>query len=474
MRFAVVVERMNEEERHFVDKVLEQVKYKKIHTYISDEIHDHIECLRQDYEDVGIPHKEAYHKAIEQMGDAVEVGKQLHKQHKPEIEWSILGLVTSLVILGLVILSSMAKAYLGLDDHYEVYVINKQVMASACGKQILFIVIGILLFCLLYRLDYTKLKKHSHLIYFFGILVLLLTGKFGTSINGCTKYLSVAGQLIDMTAFIFLPLIIGSVGMIMESLEKSNLTKIISVIVFALTFFIIINLGLSNGLQLLILWSSIMTLIILSKWYTKNKKKALALLFGAYGVVIVCGILCFIFFGKEYQKDRLMDLVEQVVNLQPISYQDDRKFDILSQSKLIGDSNMDIVGRLSDDIYRDYIFIYVIGKWGYLAGIGIMGIILSLIIRIWKAGIRLKDHYGRILYFTIASLFTIRIIMNIIECFGLMTIISTYLPFVSYDYSYIMMDIAMIGLLLGIYRRKNLIIVSTSKEVIPCELVKSY
>ena len=468
-------ERTNEEERHFIAKVLEQVKYKKIHTYISDEIQDHIECLRQDYEDAGIPKKEAYHKAIEQMGDAVEVGKRLHKQHKPEIEWSILGLVISLVSLGLVILSSIAKAYLGLSDKYKGYVLNKQVMASACEKQLLFIVIGVLFFCLLYRLDYTKLKKYSKLIYLFGTLVLLATVEFGVAIKGCNKYLSMAGQLIDMTAFIFLPLIIGSVGMIMESIEKGRLAKILTIIVFALTFLIIVNLGLSYGLQLLIIWFSIATLTILSKRYTKDKKKALALLFGTCGVVIGCGILCFILFGRECQKDRIMNLVEQVVvNVHPIRYQDERKFDILSQAKLIGDSNMDIVGRLSEDIYKDYIFIYVIGKWGYIVGIGMMGIILTLMSRIWKAGIRLKDHYGRILYFTVASLFTIRMIMNVIECFGLVTFISTYLPFVSYDYSYIMIDIAMIGLLLGIYRRKNLIIVSTSREAIPCELVKSY
>ena len=470
----ILEERINEEERNFVAKVLEQVKYKKIHSYISNEIQDHIECLRQDYEDVGMSKKEAYHKAIEQMGDAEEVGKQLHNQHKPEIEWSILGLMSSLVIIGLIVLSSITKAYLGLNDECTAYVTNKRLMANACERQLLFIGIGILFFCLLYRLDYTKLKKYSHLIYLFGILVLIVTKEFGVMFQGYNRCLNVAGQLIDMTAFITLLLMIGSVGITMESLEKGRLIKVISIIMFILTFLIIINLGLSHGLQLLIIWSSIATLTILSKRYTKNKKEALALLFGAYGIVIVCGILCFIFFGQEYQKHRLMNVVQQVVNAQPINYTAERKFDILSGAKLIGDSNLDIIGRLSDNIYKDYIFIYVIGKWGYLVGIGMMGIILTLIIRIWKAGIRLKDCYGRILYFTIASLFTIRIGMNVIECFGVVTITSTYLPFISYDYSYIMMDIAMMGLLLGIYRRKNLIIDYTSKEAIPCELIKSY
>ena len=99
---------MNQAVAEFLKHVLEQIKYKKIHPYIRQELEDHIESLKEAYEKEGLTEEAAYEKAITQMGDATIVGKELHEKHKPRCEWSLLILFSLLIGIGLFALARMA------------------------------------------------------------------------------------------------------------------------------------------------------------------------------------------------------------------------------------------------------------------------------------------------------------------------------------------------------------------------------
>ena len=81
----------------FLKDVLGQVKYKKMHPYLAQELNDHIECIKEELMEEGFSEEEAYKKAVAHMGAPGEIGEELHKMHKPRMEWSIL-----LLLLGLV------------------------------------------------------------------------------------------------------------------------------------------------------------------------------------------------------------------------------------------------------------------------------------------------------------------------------------------------------------------------------------
>ncbi|WP_412675016.1 permease prefix domain 1-containing protein [Aneurinibacillus aneurinilyticus] len=40
----------------------------------------------------GVHREEAIQQAIRQMGDPILLGKQLHKVHKPKMEWGLIGI----------------------------------------------------------------------------------------------------------------------------------------------------------------------------------------------------------------------------------------------------------------------------------------------------------------------------------------------------------------------------------------------
>lgn len=60
----------------FLDLVCEQIKAKEIEQKIKEGVH----------------REEAIQQAIRQMGDPILLGKQLHKVHKPKMEWDLIGI----------------------------------------------------------------------------------------------------------------------------------------------------------------------------------------------------------------------------------------------------------------------------------------------------------------------------------------------------------------------------------------------
>lgn len=69
----------------FLNSVCEQIKYKPIRNTISEELKNHIEDKKEELIENGQNEQEAEENAVEQMGDAKLIGKELNKVHKPQI-----------------------------------------------------------------------------------------------------------------------------------------------------------------------------------------------------------------------------------------------------------------------------------------------------------------------------------------------------------------------------------------------------
>ncbi|MCI1696027.1 permease prefix domain 1-containing protein [Aneurinibacillus aneurinilyticus] len=85
----------------FLDLVCEQIKAKEIHSEIRPELESHLNDLIEQKIREGVHREEAIQQAIRQMGDPILLGKQLHKVHKPKIEWGLIGLVVVFLSIGL-------------------------------------------------------------------------------------------------------------------------------------------------------------------------------------------------------------------------------------------------------------------------------------------------------------------------------------------------------------------------------------
>jgi cell division protein FtsW (lipid II flippase) len=71
---------------------------------------------------------------------------------------------------------------------------------------------------------------------------------------------------------------------------------------------------------------------------------------------------------------------------------------------------------------------------------------------------KIKDRFGKQLILGVCSLLSIQFIYNVGMILGLLPIISMSLPFISYGLTPTVMNSLLIGIVLSVYRRKNLVL----------------
>lgn len=71
----------------YAEKVCEQIRWKKAHPAVAQEIEDHLTDQKNAYLAAGDSESIAEEKALLQMGDPVSVGAALDQTHKPAPQW---------------------------------------------------------------------------------------------------------------------------------------------------------------------------------------------------------------------------------------------------------------------------------------------------------------------------------------------------------------------------------------------------
>lgn len=98
------------------DRVLSQVRFKPDRKAIREELDAHYEDKVADLERLGYDRKLAESRALEAMGDAVEIGKAFDKVHKPWLGW--LWKVTSWLAV-ILVLATVWNVWIG-DGYYQI------------------------------------------------------------------------------------------------------------------------------------------------------------------------------------------------------------------------------------------------------------------------------------------------------------------------------------------------------------------
>lgn len=87
----------------YLKDVLEQIRCKKAHVYVEQELRDHLENQISDNISSGMEKSKAIAEAVRDMGDPIETGVMLDRVHRPQIAWKMIFLVGIISMLGLLI-----------------------------------------------------------------------------------------------------------------------------------------------------------------------------------------------------------------------------------------------------------------------------------------------------------------------------------------------------------------------------------
>ena len=438
--------------KNFLDKVCGEIKYRPVRKGICEELKSHIQEIKEEYTNKGIPENEAEEKAVFQMGVPEEIGRKLNKIHKPKLDWKLLLLMV--ILMGFGVFVAILKQPI-MNENY-------------IGSTIIYMTIGVILSIGIYFFDYKLLKKYSTVIYIMAsILMILPMIQFGFIPRGVYNI-----QLFEITispSTIALPLyLISFIGFIFNYNKTNNfkmtilnkeieinkdMVKIIICSVASLMLMEYIS-SITNAIILGIIY-----LIISTAKIIQNKKNRIKNLIILYVIPVFMGLLLILMLVKSpYRFERIISSFNPEVDPESSGYVGMLQKEILENAKIIGEADTMPISNSQSiiNVESNYTFIYLLGKTGILvAGLLVCTIILASVKLIINAK-NIKEQYGKFLIIGLSSLYILQSFATILMNVNMGVQTNVNLPFVTYGGIYFIVSILSMAIIFSVYRRKDI------------------
>ncbi|HIW32214.1 MAG TPA: FtsW/RodA/SpoVE family cell cycle protein [Candidatus Paenibacillus intestinavium] len=433
----------NQHVQHFIQGVCKEVRFKSIHEHITRELLDHIEDQKNKYIDQGIDEETANLKAVEQMGDPAIVGKQLDKTHRPKTDWSILSMAAILVVLGGLfqyIFSGVNKYSINMFSDFLQYA-----------------PIGIAAFAIMYFFDYRWLGRYSKVAYFVVFVIAAAGFLTSSKINGTYQH-------VYYTTLICIPLF---AGIIYGFRNKGYLGIVFSGLFYAGVALLCISAPSFSALALLTISCLIILTVAIAKGFFGGNKKL------SYVLVYVPTFLLSIlanFIAKSrnpYLVERIVERITMIFN--PVQDPSGSWYQLFMVRKLVSAARPIGMATLEDKIETigidrilpmwstDLLLTYIIARFGYISGIAVIVLLLILIFRMFVSVLKQKNAYGFLVSFAACLALTGQIVLYVLANIGVMAPMSVTLPFVSFGGIGFLVNIVLLGLILSVYRRTDVV-----------------
>lgn len=435
----------------YLEKLLSQIRCKKARPYISDEIRGHIECQIEDNLAAGMDYEEAQKCAVEDMGDPVEVGVSLDKIHRPRFAWQLIAVAGVLSLLGIITqLSVFNKA---VQSDLELYL--QESYRSTLISFVSAVIMGFILMSVIYFIDYTVLAKYSKIICL-GILALALlrhTGFFGGVVNG--SYHSIGFGMFRISLTSLMMFYVPFYGAILYKYKGGGVFALIKACIW-LILPVIVTFRLPNIVVTGIIMVSMviqLSTAIIKGWFRVSVKKALAWVWGAF--TVLPAVLLFVMYKcrllAAYQIARIDAILDASGDA---SYFTTMLRNLRTNIQAVGDSGNDVISSLPN-FNSDYIFTYILNSYGFIAGIAICAVLAVLVMFVFGAANKQKNELGMVMGFGCGMILLMNVVINVLSAVGVLPPASTFLPFLSVGRSNILLCYGLMGLVMSIYRYKD-------------------
>ncbi|MCM3784518.1 FtsW/RodA/SpoVE family cell cycle protein [Neobacillus mesonae] len=415
--------------REFLDQVCAPIRAKQMHSEIREELKSHIEERMESLRLEGSSEDTIAERAVKDMGEPYEIGQSLNTIHRPVTDWKLLLLIALLTAVGL--FGALSVQF--MDSTSQLYKHNFDRYAFYMG-------LGFVFFTAFYFLNYQKLKAYSAALFLIILALMTFSILFGIRLNGMSGYLALGMFSFNICHLSVLPLLLTVSGM-KPSSEWGKFEGIYRTMYLGVLPIIIQILA--NQSVAAVLYFTGFTVIT---WMNKKNISQFIYLSVLPSIVLT---VCFLF-----RKDYLMERVQQFIR--PDAYMKVQAIEAIRDAGWFGQGFAAMNTRLPY-IHHDSIFPYLIYCFGWGFAL-LLGVIVTLfLLRMWSLRNEIRDVYGKLLVTVTILLFGIRLVWPILSAFGFLPMVSIIMPFIGYSGSFQVLDFAAIGLLLSIYRRKNMI-----------------
>lgn len=417
----------------YLNNLLDQIRCKKAHAAIREELESHISDQIEDNMKAGMTREEAEKAAVCDMGDPVTTGISLDQIHRPKMARQMIVLMAVIMFAGVLIHWMMGAPV-------------------ACMQTIS----GFCLMFFICHLDYTRIAAIAKVIAAGIILVGIYALFFGVRFGGNILVASLLWLRISM--FSFLMLYVPVYGAILYSYYGEGYKGLVKAALWAVPplFIALMMPSLTLFLILSVCMVSLLVLAVVKKWFQVKQKRVV--IGAAILVLAITGILQIA--NAPYQIDRIRNFLTGDVEW---NYVTRALKDCFANSILVGNGVEELKTTLPD-YNNSFILAYLTGTYGYIICAAVCAVLVLLIVAIFSIVFRQKNQLGMMMGFGSGMILFTNIAINLLENFGILPTSQTFLPFFSKGGSCMYVCYILMGVILSVYRYKDVYSVHLPKR----------
>lgn len=431
--------------QRYAQRVCEQIRWKKAHPAVAQEIENHLIDQKNAYLAAGDTESIAEEKALLQMGDPVAVGAALDQTHKPAPQWGMLALVLLLFLLGGILQFLLLR---GMED--------TTFSAHAVQMLLLFLPISLAAFIGMYFLDFSFFGKHPYILPL-SLLIIDLAAQLVGAAYGGQRWLTLGHVSISPLALSLLfPL--AFCGLFYQQRNRGSLGYLISGFLAA-GFCLLLAICHTAGGILVFLFSAgtLMAVAAKKEWFGKRSKAFLLLL-------VLAALLFFVLlwlyapFRYRYGWERLQTVFfPYTADAEGNGYLSAQLRQILSHAAFLGKgtafSGANTYLLTDTSLLRsDYLLTFLTYHYGWAVSGGLVLLLAVFLGLGFRKSLKQKSIFGQMISLSILCTFTAEILIYILANLGIWLIAPLALPFLSYGATALLVNMALAGVLLSVFR----------------------
>lgn len=435
----------------YLNVLLGQVRCKKVHFYIKEEISSHIEEQIEANLLNGMTKEEAEKAAIADMGNPIETGVALDSIHKPRMEWRMVVLMAMVALLGMGIHQGIVEKLLVNPSFTD----TQTAMLNGSGNFAGYTMIGFILMLLVYHIDYTTIGRYAKVLAITFLCSLLLAIAFGQYVNGRVMWLTGFGSM-NVSVYSFVMLYVPLYGAVLYKYFGMAYKGLIMALLWGIApVYIIFRMRYVFWAGMMaIMLAMVLTMAICLNWFVVDRKKVLLVLWGLVAGLPLLGIV-FVYKMNLLPLYQMHRIEAFLTNSGDANYLTGLLRNHLSNSRLLGASGMEVVGRLPN--YNDsWILTYLSSMYGVLVMVVICCVVAALIIKVFSIALGQKNQLGMVMGCGCGIVFLVQTVLNLLENMGLFPATHTFLPFISAGGSDLIVCYILMAIVLSVYRYKSI------------------
>ena len=323
--------------------------------------------------------------------------------------------------------------------------------------QLVWFMVGVIVAGVIAVLDLRTIERFSYLVFGGLILLLVLTALFGKEVNNSRRWLSVGTMVIQPSEFMKIGMILALAKFVQrtkgaEAYTMANLAKPFLLILFPFSL-IIIQPDLGTALILLFIATSIV-------FFEGVRLRTFVMLIGIVGLTVPVAWQFELIEG--YQKDRIVlwlmeeeldPTVEEEKRILDKNLQSEQAKWAIGRGRVTGTGLMEGVrSRLKylPEIHNDFILAIYAEEKGFVGCIFLLFLYFSVIV--WGLSVvsNAREKFGALIAVGVAGMVFWQVIVNVGMVTGMLPVVGSQLPVLSYGGSSLLTTFMGFGLLLNV------------------------